>query len=166
MIHETVRGSKIRAAREKAGKTPEQMADEIGVSCEYYDYLENGAEVQTVSNKQMWDILNAVGGGDPSRITDNTSSHSEKDIYEGCIALMQELMGRFEEYLDFMDIDRRDRETAFCTSFYPTHIVERLFLWKTRHSGGTSCCMKLNELGIDREDVTFDAYDGEEEEEE
>lgn len=166
MIHETVRGSKIRAAREKAGKIPEQVADEIGVSREYYDYLENGAEVQTVSNKQMWDILNAVGGGDPSRITDNTSSHSEKDIYEGCIALMQELTDRFKEYLEYMDIDTSDREETFCTSFYPTEIVNRLFLWHTKHSGGTSCRMKLTELGVDDEDIQFDTYDGDKEDEE
>lgn len=165
MIHERVRGDKIRAAREKAGKTPEQVADEIGVSHEYYRFLEESGEIQTISKKQMWDILNAVGGGDPSRITDNTSSHSEKDIYEGCIALMNELAGSFKDWLDWMDIDISDRETAFCTSFYPTHIVERLFLWRTRHNGGTSCRMKLAELGLSDEDIQFDVYDEEDEEE-
>lgn len=163
MIHEKLRGDKIRAAREKIGKTPEQVADEIGVSHEYYAYLEDSSLISTVSNKQMWNILNALGGGDPSRITDNTSSHSEKDIYEGCIALMHELTGRFKEYLEYMDIDTSDREEAFCTAFYPTHIVERLFLWRTRHNGGTSCRMKLAELGVSDEDIQFDVYDDEEE---
>ena len=163
MIHERIRGDKVQLARLKVGKTAEQVADEIGVSHEYYEYLENSKEVQTVSNKQMWDILNAVGGGDPSRIIDNTSSHSEKDIYEGCIALMHELTDRFKEYLKYMDIDTNDREEAFYTTFYPTHIVARLFLRHTKHSGGTSCRMKLYELGVSSEDIQFDVYDEPEE---
>ena len=83
-----------------------------------------------------------------------TSSHSEADIYKGCIALMQELMGRFEEYLDFIGLDPKEveDEERFSTAFYPTHIVERLFLWNTRHSGGTSQRMKCRELGIDDAD--------------
>lgn len=58
-----------------------------------------------------------------------TASHSEADIYMGCIALMQELMGSFEEYLDFIGLDPKDAndEERFATYFYPTHIVERLF---------------------------------------
>lgn len=165
MIYEKLRGDKIRVAREATGKTAEQVADEIGVSHEYYAYLEDCNLISTVSNKQMWDILNAVGGGDPSRITDNTSSHSEKDIYEGCIALMQELTDRFKEWLEWQDIEM-DREEAFCTTFYPTEIVRRLFLWHTKHSGGTSCRMKLNELGVDDETIQFDVYDEGEEDEE
>lgn len=166
MIDERIRGDKVQLARLKVGKTAEQVADEIGVSYEYYEYLENSKEVQTVSNKQMWDILNALGGGDPSRITDNTSSHSEKDIYEGCIALMHELTDRFKEYLEYMDIDTNDRKEAFCTSFYPTEIVKRLFLWRTGHNGGTSCRMKLEELGVSNEDIQFDVYDEEDTENE
>lgn len=82
-----------------------------------------------------------------------TKSHSEKHIYEGCIALMQELMERFEEYLDFIGVEPKepDDEEGFATYFYPTHIVERLFLWHTRHSGGTSQLLKCRELGIDED---------------
>ena len=164
MIHEKLRGDKIRAAREKIGKTAEQVADEIGVSHEYYTHLERSGLISTVSNKQMWDILNAVGGGDPSLITDNTSSHSELEIYNGCISLMNELCGRFQEWCRYNDIDISDPETAFCTTFYPTQIVERLFLRKTRHSGGTSCRMKLEELGITNYEIQFDVFDPEVEE--
>jgi len=80
-----------------------------------------------------------------------TASHSEEDIYKGCISLMQTLMGRFEEYLDFIGVEPKeaDSEERFVTCFYPTEIVERLFLWHTRHSGGTSQHLKCQELGID-----------------
>lgn len=78
-----------------------------------------------------------------------TASHSEADIYNGCIALMQELMERFEEYLDWLGIHPDNDEDVFWTDFYPTHIVERLFLWHTTHSGGTSQHLKCHELGID-----------------
>lgn len=173
MIHERVRGDKIKAAREKAGKTEQQVADEIGVSLEYYQFLENGAltmpdkPIQTVTNKQMWDILNAVGGGDPSRITDNTSSHSEKEIYNGCIALMQGLVDDFREWCNMFDIsENSDRETAFCISISNMEIVRRLFLWNTRHSGGTSCGMKMDELGIKGHSIKFDAYQSDEDEDE
>lgn len=83
-----------------------------------------------------------------------TASHSEADIYKGCVALMQELMNRFEEYLDYIGVEPKedyDDEERFCTQFYPTEIVERLFLWNTRHSGGTSQLLKCRELGIDED---------------
>ena len=83
-------------------------------------------------------------------------SHSEADIYKGCIALMQELTERFEEYLDWMDIRPDNDEERFWTDFYPTHIIERLFLWNTGHSGGTSQRLKCHELGINTYNtVTF-----------
>ena len=94
-----------------------------------------------------------------------TASHSEADIYKGCVALMQELMDRFEEYLDFIGIDPKEvnEEERFATYFYPTHIVERLFLWNTHHSGGTSQQLKCKELGIDADKhVIFEDTRGDE----
>lgn len=84
-----------------------------------------------------------------------TESHSEAAILRGCISLMQNLMRRFEEYLDFIDVHPDDKEERFCTEFYMTEIVERLFLWETHHSGGTSQHMKLDALGVDAETVIF-----------
>lgn len=82
---------------------------------------------------------------------DMTSSHSEKDIYEGCLALMNELTDRFYEYLEFLEVDLSEypEEEQFDATFNTTEIVERLFLWRTYHSGGTSQRMKCEELGID-----------------
>lgn len=95
-----------------------------------------------------------------------TASHSESDIYKGCIALMQELMGRFEDYLDFIGLDPKEanEEERFATYFYPTQIVEKLFLWNTHHSGGTSQLLKCKELGIDTDKtVIFEDSRGAEE---
>lgn len=84
-----------------------------------------------------------------------TASHSEAAILRGGIALMHNLVARFEEYLDFIDVHPEDEEERFCTEFYMTEIVERLFLWETRHSGGTSQRMKLAALGVEAETVVF-----------
>lgn len=88
--------------------------------------------------------------------TRETASHSEAAILRGCISLMQTLTGRFEEYLDFIDFHPDNEEERFCTEFYMTEIVERLFLWETHHSGGTSQHLKLKALGVDAETVTFE----------
>lgn len=80
-------------------------------------------------------------------------SHSESDILKGCIALMQELTSEFEEYLDYMKIKPEYDEERFCTEFTYFHIVQRLFLWMTYHSGGTSTIEKCRELSIDFGDV-------------
>ncbi|MBR3646213.1 MAG: hypothetical protein IKN54_07315 [Lachnospiraceae bacterium] len=84
------------------------------------------------------------------------SSHSEKEILNGCIALMQELNDRFVEYLDFMDVKPECDDEKWGTSFSYFEIVQRLFLHKTLHSGGTSTRLKIAELGFcDPKDVKF-----------
>lgn len=99
--------------------------------------------------------------------TDMTSSHSEKEIYKGCLALMYELFDIFKEWLEFIGYDTQNptnEEESFCYQVYPTHIIERLFLWGTTHSGGTSRRMKCRELGIDDDQmITFDFTEGSEE---
>lgn len=87
-----------------------------------------------------------------------TASHSERDIYNGCISLMQDLMREFEEYLDFIGLpnsQEANEEKRFSVGFSTARIVERLFLWHTRHSGHTSQLLKLKELGITDDYVEF-----------
>ena len=93
-------------------------------------------------------------------------SHSEAEILKGCIALMQELTGCFEEYLDCMGIKPESDEERFCVNFTHFHIVQRLFLWTTYHSGGTSTSEKCNELGLEPCDVVVFEDDRETREEE
>lgn len=96
------------------------------------------------------------------------SSHSEKQILEGCIALIQEMVDGFREYLDYIGHDEPEYEEEkqpFHMSYF--HIVNRLFLWHTSHSGGTSTRAKCHELGIDdsSQDVEFYLWEDEEGEE-
>lgn len=80
-------------------------------------------------------------------------SHSETEIVNSCIALMQELVGEFEDYLDFMDIAPESEEERFAVNFSYFHVVQRLMLWKTMHSGGTSTIQKCRALGFDPSDI-------------
>ena len=94
---------------------------------------------------------------------DMTSSHSEKCIYSGCIRLMNNLVDEFYSYLETIGIDVSElsEDERFRVSYYPTEIVETLFLSHTSHSGGTSQRMKCAELGIDTnkmEDFDFSSY--------
>lgn len=90
-------------------------------------------------------------------------THSERQIYEGCISLMQGLVEDFQEWLEMQEIEVDD-ESRFCVNKYPTEIVKRLFLWNTRHSGGTSSRAKCRELGIEdcTRSIVFDVKEEEE----
>lgn len=90
-------------------------------------------------------------------------THSERQIYEGCISLMQGLVEDFQEWLEMQEIEVDD-ESRFCVNKYPTEIVKRLFLWNTRHSGGTSSRAKCRELGIEdyTRSIVFDVKEDEE----
>lgn len=94
-----------------------------------------------------------------------TKSHSEAEIYKGCLSLMNKLVGYFEEYLDDIGVEPTPDgdEGHFKVELYPTEIVERLFLWGTHHSGGTSQHLKCEELGIDTDEtVVFEDERGRE----
>lgn len=97
-------------------------------------------------------------------------SHSEAEIYEGCVALMQEMVDDFTEWYKWQHgedaISELDDEEIFCVRKTPFHIVQRLFLWNTTHSGGTSTRCKCGQLGIKdwSKDIEF-AFEREGEEE-
>ena len=93
-----------------------------------------------------------------------TTSHSERAIYDGCIELMQNLVDEFYDYLDYLgyDIQGMDEEERFNLHMSPMKIVRRLFLWETRHSGGNSTRMKCAELGIDLDDTVMFCRESEE----
>lgn len=82
-----------------------------------------------------------------------TTSHSEKQILEGCLSLMHELVDEFREYLEFIgvDVSDMDKDEQFNTQISYFEIVNRLFLFHTFHSGGTSTRMKMHQLGVDDE---------------
>lgn len=98
------------------------------------------------------------------QLEDTVSSHSEKEILKGCIALIDEMVGYFKDYLDFVDYvpESEEEKMPFVMSYF--HIVNRLFLWHTKHSGGTSTRAKCHELGIEdsSENVKFYFWEDEE----
>lgn len=81
-------------------------------------------------------------------------SHSEKEIYQGCLRLIRQVVNYFEEYLDYLDIHQEDllEEERFSIALSNFEIVQNLFLYDTGHSGGTSTRKKCKELGLDDSD--------------
>lgn len=75
------------------------------------------------------------------------TSHSEKDIVNGCITLMNDMYQYMLHYLNHMGIEFDDDE-APDPSYTYFEIVQTLFLEKTNHSGGTSTINKCKELGL------------------
>ena len=94
-------------------------------------------------------------------MSDMTSSHSEKEIYEGCIALMKDITKMFYEYLSVVGVNVEDipDDEQFYVAYYPTEIVERLFLRRTSHSGRMSQLSKCKELEIDPYDEIEFSFD-------
>lgn len=93
-------------------------------------------------------------------------SHEEKHILECCINIMQEVVNEFAEWYRWQHgedaIDELNEEERFCfrTSYF--HIVQKLFLLCTNHSGGTSTRAKCEQLGVDSaEEIEFDWSDEE-----
>lgn len=79
---------------------------------------------------------------------EHIESHSEAEIVKGCISLMRELTGLFEAYLDSLSVEPESSEERFVAKFSYFEIVQRLLLWETHHSGGTSTIRKCDELGF------------------
>ena len=112
------------------------------------------------------EALTALPSAQPE-CEDDTKSHSEKDILNGCISLLEEMVCHFKDYMEWIGYEPNEEEKEyryFGMTYF--HIVQRLFLWHTRHAGGTSTRKKCYELGIDEpsDGVRFplwDDYDGE-----
>lgn len=86
----------------------------------------------------------------PEPCEDTVKSHSEKDILNMCISLLDEMVGYFGEYMKWIGYEPTEEEKE-CGYFGMTyfHIVQKLFLYHTTHSGGTSTFEKCHELGVD-----------------
>lgn len=93
-------------------------------------------------------------------------SHDEKHILKYCISLMQELVGKFEEWYEYVHGEDAIRELDEVERFYYRmsyfSIVQELFLF-TSHSGGTSTRAKCKQLGVDWSDGIEFSFGGDEE---
>lgn len=94
-------------------------------------------------------------------------SHDEKYILKYCISLMQELVGKFEEWYEYVHGEDAIRELDEVERFYYRmsyfSIVQELFLFRTSHSGGTSTRAKCKQLGVDWSDGIEFSFGGDEE---
>jgi len=94
-------------------------------------------------------------------------SHEEKHILKYCISLMWELVGKFEEWYEYVHGEDAIKELCedekFCYRMSYFNIVQKLFLLATSHSGGTSTRAKCEQLCVDSSDeIEFSFGDDEE----
>jgi len=77
--------------------------------------------------------------------------HTDRQIYDGCINLIQKMVDYFQEYLDYLgyDLDKLDEDERFAVGMSNMKIVRQLFLQHTRNSGGCSTRDFCEKLGID-----------------
>lgn len=94
-------------------------------------------------------------------------SHDEKHILKYCISLMRELVGKFEEWYEYVHGEDaikelcEDEKFRYRMSYF--NIVQKLFLLATSHSGGTSTRAKCEQLCVDSSDeIEFSFGDDEE----
>lgn len=92
--------------------------------------------------------------------------HTDRQIYDGCIHLMQKMVDYFQEYLDYLgyDLDLLDEDERFAVGISNMEIVRYLFLYKTRNSGGCSTRDFCEKLGVDPYDSVKFKFDWYEEE--
>lgn len=106
----------------------------------------------------------AIEALEQQNLCDGVKSHSEREILNACIQLLEEMVEHFRVYLDWVDFkpDDEERECGYFGMTY-FHIVQKLFLQHTSHSGGTSTRQKCWDLGIEdcSDGVRFKLWEGE-----
>lgn len=91
--------------------------------------------------------------------------HTDRQIYDGCIHLMQKMVDYFQEYLEYLgyDLDKLDEDERFVVEMSNMEIVRQLFLQNTKNSGGCSTRDFCEKLGVDPYDsVKFEFEESEE----
>lgn len=101
------------------------------------------------------------------KCNNDLESHDEKHILKYCISLMWELVGKFEEWYEYVHGEDAIKELCedekFCYRMSYFNIVQKLFLLTTSHSGGTSTRAKCEQLCVDSSDeIEFSFGDDEE----
>ena len=82
---------------------------------------------------------------------DGTEKHTDRQIYDGCIHLIKKMVDYFQEYLEYLgyDLDELDEDERFAVGISNMEIVQWLFLYHTRNSGGCSTRDFCKKIGID-----------------
>ena len=114
-------------------------------------FTEHGKDMEPIDFEFSDDVikgLTAVTGALSDKIKElELASHSEKDIVEACIGLMESVHGRLMEYMEMMDVEHTEGTPVLNYSYF--EIVQTLLLMRTGHSGGTSTRAKCEQLGFD-----------------
>lgn len=77
-------------------------------------------------------------------------SHNEREIYNGCVWLIEACAEQMKEYFDMIGFEPPSEDEIPLLQFSQREIVNRLFLWCTDHSGGTSTDAKCRQFGIEK----------------
>ena len=96
---------------------------------------------------------------------DGMEKHTDRQIYDGCIHLMQKMVDYFQEYLEYLgyDLDKLDEDERFAVEISNMEIVRWLFLFHTRNSGGCSTRDFCEKIGIDDSEVVKFEFERDEE---
>ena len=96
---------------------------------------------------------------------DGMEKHTDRQIYDGCIHLMQKMVDYFQEYLEYLgyDLDKLDEDERFAVGISNMEIVRWLFLSNTRNSGGCSTRDFCEKIGIDYSEVVKFEFERDEE---
>jgi hypothetical protein len=100
----------------------------------------------------------------------NISINSMRQIYQGCIGLMDYMASEFSDILESLGIDHSDFENCFDLGksepmeigVSTSAIVKKLFLSHTTNSGGTSAGNLKKILGVKKEMERFTLLEDEE----
>ena len=78
------------------------------------------------------------------------------DIYKGTLDLIEGVVERFNNYLDYLGIDVEDYdELNWCINLRPREIVDKLFV---PHYGSTTQYNFMKAIGVDSEEIEFPLY--------
>ena len=149
----------LHAIRPRGGIIPQKRAEALDVAIQALEEVQQYRAIGTPEEYRA-----AV----EKQITEKElESHDEKYILKYCISLMQELVGKFEEWYEYVHGEDAIRELDEVERFYYRmsyfSIVQELFLFRTSHSGGTSTRTKCKQLGVDWSDgIEFSFGDDEE----
>jgi len=114
-------------------------------------YTEHGKDREPIDFEFSVEIikgLTAVTGAVADKMKElELQSHSERDIIEQCISLMESVHKDMMDYMELMDVEHTEGIPMIRFSYF--EIVQRLLLSRTRHGGGTSTRKKCDQLGFD-----------------
>lgn len=128
--------------------------------CASYGCMQRAEEYDCKSFKPRKEAFNMARVAlEQEPCEDGMEKHTDRQIYDGCIHLMQKMVDYFKEYLEYLgyDLDKLDEDDRFAVGISNMEIVRRLFLSHTRNSGGCSTRDFCGKIGLDEtERVKFE----------